>query len=79
MMHVKRAFRMLNRFWTILDVVRECAMGIEVCCLLYAMGVEWLRMRHDAFAGASGHQMWQPLLTVCCECRLMGTSQFRMP
>ena len=57
MMHVKHAFRILNRFWTILNVAHE-----------RASGVEQLRMRRDAFAGAGGHRMWWPLLAVCCKC-----------
>ena len=67
-MHVKHAFRMLNCFWTILDVVHERAMGIEVRhlrCMQRASNGCGYAMMHLQVPVDTG---WQLLLTVCCEC-----------
>jgi len=59
MMHVKHAFRMLNRFRTILDVARERTSG--------TMGIKVRRLRcmrraSNGCGRTPVDTMWQPLL-----------------
>ena len=55
MVHVEHAFRMLNHFQMILDVVRDGHRGAPSA--LYVTGIEQSRLCRDsdAFAGAGGH------------------------